>query len=94
MLPFFAFGVVWLGGASTGQALILSAAGVAAGAAILVGEWLWVKGAPTFTSSLAFITACGLTGLGLTWLPSTTFLGFALALLALAGVGLAREAQG
>src|SRR5512145_3314262 len=62
-LPFFGFGAVRLGRLEPTEALLVAGAGAAAGAALLAGEWL--LGTATFTTSLGFIGASCLAGLGL-----------------------------
>lgn len=91
VLPFFAFGTAYFGRLVPAQAGLVVAAGTAAGAAILVGEAWIVKGVPTFSSSLGFIGACALAGLGLATLTPWLVLGPALLLGLAAGYGLARR---
>jgi len=93
-LPVFSLGVVRLGRLEPAEALLVVGAGTAAGAALVAGEWLLVKRAATFTTSLLFFGASCLTGFGLTLLPIPVFLGLALLALTLAGYGLARGVRG
>lgn len=90
-LPFFAFGTACLGRLMPAQALLVVIAGMAAGGAILACEAWFVKGAPTFGSSLGFIGACALAGLGLATLTPWLILGPALLLGLAACYGLARR---
>ena len=90
-LPFFGLATACLGKLEAIPALLAVSAGAVAGAALLAGEWLLVKGTPTFTTSMGFIAACCLAGLGLAALPAMAFLGLALLALTLAGLGVARR---
>ena len=93
-MPFFGFACVYLGKLEILQAFLVIVAAAVAGAAILAGEHLVVKGTATFTSSAAFIVACGLAGLGIAALPIVLFLGVALIILTIAGYGVARRVRG
>lgn len=93
-LPCFGLAAVHLGEPEVLSALLLLASSAVAGAAILAGEWLLVKGQATFTTSLTLIGVCGLAGWGLTALAPLTFLGLALLGLTLSGYGVARRMRG
>lgn len=93
-LPFFGLAVVHLGQLEAMPALALLASSCVAGAALLAGEWLLVKGAATFTTSLAFIGACCAAGWGLEVLSQVVFSGLALLSLGFAGYGVARRVRG
>lgn len=93
-VPFFAFAVVHLGQREALPALLIVVSGASAGAALLAGEWLLVKGSATFMTSLAFIGGCSLAGAGLALLPTRVFLGLALLGLTLASYGVARRVHG
>ncbi len=90
VLPFFGFAVAFFGWMDPFQGLQTVAAGIASGAAILAIESWFVKGSPTFGSSLGFIGACALAGLGLAMVSPWLVLGPALLLWLGAGYGLAR----
>lgn len=90
-LPFFAFGVAFLGRLDLSHASAVVLAGAAAGASILAGEAWLVPGTPTFGSSLAFILACLLAGLGLSTLSPWAVLGSSLLLGMVSAYGLARR---
>jgi hypothetical protein len=93
-LPFFGLAVAGLGKLEALPALLVVGSGTAAGAAILGGEWLLLKGSGTFTGSLGFLGACCTIGVGLSLLPPMLFSGLALLALTLVGYGVARRVRG
>ena len=93
-LPFFGLAVASLGKLEVLAALMVLGSGVVAAAAILLGEWLVAKGTATFTTSVGFIVACSVAGLGLVLLPPLLFLGLALVAMTITGYGVARRVHG